>query len=202
MLQKHFNKDISDNNISIIDPFAGTGTFIVRLLQSGLFKDDETLKRKYTQDLWANEIMLLSYYIATVNIEMAYHQATSNLDDGIGTNDFLPYRKILLTDTFNMVYKKEYFDQGGLEDNSKRALDQLNTKIKVIMGNPPYSAGQKSENDNAANESHPILERRIKETYIKNSSARNKRSLYDSYFKAYRWSSDRIDEKEGGLLAF
>ena len=202
VLQKHFNKDISDNNISIIDPFAGTGTFIVRLLQSGLFKDDETLKRKYTQDLWANEIMLLSYYIATVNIEMAYHQATSNLDDGIGTNDFLPYRKILLTDTFNMVYKKEYFDQGGLEDNSKRALDQLNTKIKVIMGNPPYSAGQKSENDNAANESHPILERRIKETYIKNSSARNKRSLYDSYFKAYRWSSDRIDEKEGGVIAF
>jgi len=204
VLRKHFNKEISDENISILDPFTGTGTFITRLLHrdNGLFKNDQILKKKYTQDLWANEIMLLAYYIATVNIEIAYHEATEDPDDGIGKENFLHYQRILLTDTFEMIEQPEYFDQKGLKDNSERAREQKDVKIQVIIGNPPYSAGQKSANDDAQNERHSKLEGRIREKYAKKSTTTNNRSLYDSYIKAYRWATDRIDEKDGGVIGF
>ena len=208
VLKKHFNKDIADDDISIIDPFTGTGTFIVRLLQSGLFKnpitgkpDDEILKKKYTENIWANEIMLLAYYIATINIEMAYHEATTDPDDGIGKEKFLPYERILFTDTFEMLGQPEYFDQKGLKDNSERAQKQKDARIQVIIGNPPYSAGQKKENDNAANNEHKALNKKIKDSYIKRSVSQNNNSLYDSYYKAFRWSSDKIDAKKGGVIA-
>jgi predicted helicase len=201
VLQNEFNKTVSDENVHILDPFTGTGTFITRLLQSGLIKQED-LYRKYTQELHANEIVLLAYYIAAVNIENAYHDATEDPDDGIGKERFTPYEGIVLTDTFQLGESdgsnklfSEMFPQ-----NSERVQKQKDAPIKVIMGNPPYSVGQKSANDNAKNIEYLSLDKRILNTYRKKSSAKSAASvkaLRDSYIKAFRWSSDRIIGEEG-----
>lgn len=201
VLQKEFGRNISEENVHILDPFTGTGTFITRLLQSGLIKEED-LDRKYKYELHANEIVLLAYYIATVNIENAYHDATPDPDDGIGKDKYFPFEGICLTDTFQLgeiedgVLFSEMFPQ-----NSERLEAQKKGPIRVIMGNPPYSVGQKSENDNAQNQKYPILESRIKNTYAKNDEAISVKDLYDSYIKAFRWASDRLKEN-GGVIGF
>jgi predicted helicase len=202
ILNKEFNRSISDENIHVIDPFVGTGTFITRLLQSGLIHEKD-LERKYKHELHANEIVLLAYYIAAVNIENAYHDATPDPDDGVGTADYTPFDGIVLTDTFQLGETEdgdklfsEMFPQ-----NSKRVQRQRKAPLRVIIGNPPYSVGQRSANDNAQNQAYPRLDRRISETYAKLTKATNKNSLYDSYIKAYRWSTDRLD-KSGGIICF
>ena len=195
ILLKEFNRSLSDENVEILDPFTGTGTFIVRLLQSQLIKPQD-LPRKYHRELHANEIVLLAYYIAAVNIENTYHDCCPEAP-------YEPFKGIVLTDTFQLSEKDEvnklYSDT--LQENSERALRQINARIKVIIGNPPYSLGQKSTNDNNPNLKYPKLEKRIQETYVKNSSAGTNRSLYDSYMKAFRWSTDRLD-KTGGIICF
>ena len=200
LLKKEFRRSISDKGVRILDPFTGTGTFITRLFQSGLI-EQEDLHRKYAQELVAFEIVLMAYYVASVNIENAYHDATEDPDDGIGTSDFTSFEGIVLTDTFQSTEKDKTLMSKIFPENSKRLKRQKKLPITVIMGNPPYSMGQKSANDNAQNENHPDLKKRIKEKYVSKSSSVNN-SLYDSYIKAYRWSSDRIDEKEGGVIAF
>ena len=202
ILQKEFGRSISDENIHILDPFTGTGTFIVRLLQSGLIKLED-LERKYLHELHANELVLLAYYIATINIENAYHDATPDPDDGIGKEKYTPFDGIVLTDTFQLAENSnsdllfsEMFPQ-----NSERVERQKNAPLRVIMGNPPYSIGQKSANDNAQNQSYPVLDARINTTYAQRSNAGLNKSLYDAYIKAFRWSTDRLDET-GGIISF
>ena len=199
VLQKEFNRHLTDENVHILDPFTGTGTFQTRLLLSGLIKPKD-LERKYLYELHANEIVLLAYYIASINIESVYHDLTGN------NKEYQPFRGICLTDTFQMGEDEndasntlftEMFTQ-----NSKRVRAQKKQPIQIIVGNPPYSVGQKSANDNAQNQSYPKLEKRIADTYAKYSTSTNKNSLYDSYIKAFRWASDRLTDTNGGIIAF
>jgi len=196
ILKKEFGRSISDENIHILDPFTGTGTFMTRLLQSGLIKTED-LKRKYTQELHANEIVLLAYYIAAINIENTYH-------DILNTAEYQPFEGICLTDTFQLgesdLSEKMFSEM--FPQNSDRVIAQKKSPLRVIIGNPPYSIGQKSANDNAQNQSYPKLDAKISSSYAKESSAGLNKSLYDAYIKAFRWSTDRLDPINGGMIAF
>lgn len=196
VLKKEFNRDISDKNVHILDPFTGTGTFITRLLQSGRIKKED-LKRKYEEELHANEIVLLAYYIASINIENTYHDLI-----GAKEGEYQNFEGICLTDTFQL---NEYDDKIKYSDffprNVKRVQKQKETPITVIVGNPPYSIGQKSQNDNAQNQKYSILDRKIADTYVKNSNATLNKGLYDPYIKAFRWASDRLN-KTGGIICY
>jgi predicted helicase len=202
ILKKEFGRSLTDENVHILDPFTGTGTFITRLLQSGLIKEAD-LERKYKHEIHANEIVLLAYYIAAVNIENAFHDATLDPDDGIGKEKYIPYDGICLTDTFQLgeTDNNEKMFSEMFPQNSERVAKQKKAPLRVIIGNPPYSIGQKSANDNAQNQSYPLLDTRITSTYAKLSTAGLNKSLYDAYIKAFRWSSDRLD-KTGGIIAF
>ncbi|MEU8507143.1 DEAD/DEAH box helicase [Streptomyces brevispora] len=191
-LGKHFGTSLSDTGVQIIDPFTGTGTFIVRLLQSGLIKPDDLL-RKYTSELHANEIVLLAYYIAAVNIEAAFHDQHQGYD-------YVPFEGIVLTDTFQLAEGSKQLRLGLLDGNSDRARKQQEQDIRVVIGNPPYSAGQDSQNDDNQNQKYEELDRRIAETYAMKSTATNKNSLYDSYIRAIRWASDRL--KDEGVVCY
>ncbi len=192
-MMKHLGRSLSDEGVHIIDPFVGTGTFPVRLLQSGLVKPKD-LTRKYRKELHANEIVLLAYYIAAVNIEAAFH-------DLCGGKDYVPFEGIVLTDTFQLAEADaaRLFGQ-VLAGNSERVRKQQAQDIRVVIGNPPYSVGQDSANDNNQNVKYEALDTRIAETYAAQSSATLKNSLYDSYIRAIRWASDRI--KDEGIIAF
>jgi predicted helicase len=202
ILKKEFDRTISDENIHILDPFTGTGTFLVRLLQSGLI-DVKDLERKYKDELHANEIVLLAYYIAAINIENAYHDATPDPDDGIGKENYTSFDGIVLTDTFQLSETREGEIQYEemLKKNSDRVEKQRKAPLRIIIGNPPYSVGQKSANDNAQNQKYPKLDSRVESTYARASKATSVKALYDSYIKAYRWSTDRLD-KTGGIICF
>ncbi|MBU3837914.1 MAG: DEAD/DEAH box helicase family protein [Candidatus Phocaeicola faecigallinarum] len=199
IIQKEFGRSLSDENVHILDPFTGTGTFITRLLQSGLISPD-ALERKYLKEIHANEIVLMAYYIASINIENVYHSLMPD-------RKYKSFDGICLTDTFQLGEKditenidKDYDEQFPL--NSKRVKEQKNTPITVIIGNPPYSIGQKSANDNAQNQSYPTLEKQIESMYVAESEANLNKSAYDSYVKAFRWASDRIDSRHGGIIGF
>jgi predicted helicase len=196
ILQKEFGRSLSDENVHILDPFTGTGTFITRLIQSGLIKPKD-LARKYANELHANEIVLLAYYIAAVNIENAYHDLAK-------TQAYEAFEGICLTDTFQLgeTDDGEKMFSEMFPQNSARVQRQKMAPLRVIIGNPPYSVGQKSANDNAQNQSYARLEKRIAETYAATTTATNKNSLYDSYIKAFRWSTDRLDPDNGGVIAF
>ncbi|MCL1911609.1 MAG: DEAD/DEAH box helicase family protein, partial [Leptospirales bacterium] len=242
VLQKEFNRSMSDENVHILDPFTGTGTFITRLLQSGIIKDED-LRRKYTKEIHANEIVLLAYYIASINIENVYHDLLENRERRTGNRsrddkiknfeymlvaeseskygnfktetgaqntikkkevEYTPFSGICLTDTFQLgeTQEGENLFSEIFPQNSERVQRQQNTPLRIIMGNPPYSAGQKSANDNAENQVYLKLEARIAETYAASSTATNKNSLYDTYIKAFRWSTDRLDPANGGIICF
>lgn len=190
VLQKEFGQTLGSTGVHIIDPFTGTGTFITRLLQSGLIKPDE-LEYKYKNEIHANEIVLLAYYIAAINIEAVFHDNAKA--------DYTPFEGICLTDTFQM-YESEDLVSGLLADNSERRKRQKQLDLKVIIGNPPYSIGQSSANDNNQNHSYPHLDSRIEETYARKSKMTSVKNLYDSYIRAIRWASDRI--RNGGVIGF
>lgn len=197
-LKKEFGRTLSDKNVHILDPFTGTGTFIVRLLESGYIKKED-LKRKYEQELHANEIVLLAYYIATVNIENAYHDLVGE------TDGYTPFDGICLTDTFQINENAENEDRIFSEvfpKNSERVVKQKNTPIRVIICNPPYLKAQKNVNSNNQRNSYPQLEKRIADTYAAKTTVTNKNPLYDSYVEAFRWASDRIDPDNGGVIGF
>lgn len=196
VLQKEFDRKLSDENVHILDPFTGTGTFMTRLLQSGLI-DPKDLARKYQNELHANEIVLLAYYIAAINIENTYHDLAQN-------QEYKPFEGIVLTDTFQMAETDDgqALISSVFQENSERVEKQKKAPLRVIIGNPPYSVGQKSANDNAQNMEYKKLNSRIDQTYAQTSSATNKNSLYNSYIKAFRWSSDRLDPQNGGIIAF
>ncbi|MBR4383036.1 MAG: DEAD/DEAH box helicase, partial [Selenomonadaceae bacterium] len=219
VLKKHFKRSLTDKNVHIIDPFAGTGTFITRLIQSGLIRP-KNLFNKYLNELHANEIVLLAYYIAAINIENAFATAwrdqkiirlkDQQLDDAQHSFDLLisssydlytPFEGICFTDTFQLYEREQVLPlESFLRENSARVNEQKKARIEVIVGNPPYSVGQKSANDNNQNQTYFKLEERIEHTYAKLTNATNKNSLYDSYIKAFRWASDRISD--GGVIGF
>ena len=195
VLKEEFGRSLSDEGVHVLDPFTGTGVFLTRLLQSGIIQDID-LERKYREELHANEIVLLAYYIATVNIEETFRGRRGE------DTEYEPFNGIVLTDTFNLSTNDaaKLFPKEWLPDNNKRAERQQKLPIQVIVGNPPWSAGQRSASDDNPNVEYPILEERISETYAKYSTATLKRYLYDTYKLAIRWASDRIGEQ--GLIAF
>lgn len=190
VLNDEFGASLADKGVHILDPFTGTGTFITRLLQSGLIPDNK-LTHKYKHEIHANEIVLLAYYIACINIEAVYHSLI--------IDEYTPFEGICLTDTFEM-YEKGDLISDILEDNSDRRKRQKELDIRVIIGNPPYSAGQESANDNNANVTYPLLDKRIENSYVAKSSSNLRNSLYDSYIRGIRWASDRIGNQ--GVIGF
>jgi predicted helicase len=190
-LNSEFGASLNHEGVHVLDPFTGTGTFMVRLLQSGVLTR-ENLLRMYAAQLHANELILLAYYIAAINIEATFH----DLNGG----EYQPFSGIVLTDTFQMSEVGAPMDDVYFPLNNDRVNRQKSQDIRVIFGNPPYSVGQDSENDDNKNLVYPSLDQRIRDTYAARSSAGLKRNLYDSYVRAFRWASDRIEEK--GIICF
>jgi len=182
VLQDEFGQTLGSEGVHIIDPFTGTGSFITRLLQSGLIAPED-LERKYRREIHANEIVLLAYYIAAINIEAVYH--------GLQGGDYVPFDGICLTDTFGMHERRDLVER-LMPDNNRRMQAQRALDIRVIIGNPPYAVAQ--------GVAYPQLDGRITATYAARSEARNKNALYDSYIRAIRWASDRLGDS--GVIGF
>lgn len=199
-LKKYFGKSLASENVHILDPFTGTGTFITRTLyflkqqmDEGKITYDDIL-RKYMHELHANEIILLSYYIAAINIEAVFDEINGP-DRG-----YKPFEGIVLTDTFESTENQNTLDNDIFGTNNKRLKEQQKQPITAIISNPPYSKGQSSESDNNQNVHYSKLEDQIRNTYIKFSSSNAKNSLMDSYVKAFRWATDRIGKQ--GIIGF
>ncbi|MEY9862140.1 putative helicase [Catenulispora sp. GAS73] len=197
-LVRYWGVGLTSEGVQVLDPFTGTGTFIVRLLESGLIKPEDLL-RKYTQELNANEILLLAYYIAAINIEASFHHRYRMQAPEAGET-YVPFNGIVLTDTFHLAEGGQETLPIVLEGNHDRAERQKKLDIRVIVGNPPYSVGQDSQNDNNQNLKYEALDAKIGATYAALSTATNKNSLYDSYIRAIRWATDRI--KDEGIVCF
>lgn len=207
VLQSEFGQTLGSKGVHILDPFTGTGTFITRLLQSGLIAPHE-LEHKYKHEIHANEIVLLAYYIAAINIEAVYHDMAKEhaIAKGESGEDmpYAPFDGIVLTDTFQLYEQDKDMIADLLPDNSERRTAQKERDIRVIVGNPPYSAGQRSANDNAANIEYANLDTAIRDSYAANSKATLKTALYDSYVRAIRWATDRITATgtDAGIVAY
>ena len=186
ILETEFDRSLSDGGVHIIDPFVGTGNFIVRLMQD---IQGAALEEKYRHELHCNEVMLLPYYIASLNIEQEHFQRTET---------YLPFGGIALADTFELLEQQ----QGELftRENTERVERQKTADMFVVIGNPPYNAWQVNDSDNNRNRKYPTMDARIVNTYAADSKATLKNALYDPYVKAIRWASDRIGEE--GVVAF
>jgi predicted helicase len=186
ILRKEFGRSLSDSGVHIIDPFVGTGSFIVRIMRE---MQKSRLPYKYANELHCNEVMLLPYYIASMNIEHAYYELT-------GT--YQSFEGICLVDTFELLEGRQL--PLFTAENTARVVRQKKAPIFVIVGNPPYNAHQVNENDNNKNRKYEVVDERVAETYAKDSKATNKNALSDVYVKAIRWASDRLGEE--GIVAF
>ena len=186
ILQTEFDRSLSDKGVHIMDPFIGTGNFICRIMREIRRRE---LENKYSAELHCNEVMLLPYYIASMNIEHEFYEATGR---------YQPFEGICLVDTFDLAEDRQL--PLFVPENTKRVENQKDTPMVVIIGNPPYNAGQVNENDNNKNRTYETLDKRVRETYAKDSNATNKNALYDPYVKAIRWAADRIGEE--GVVAF
>ncbi len=186
ILQTEFDRSLSDGGVHIIDPYVGTGNFIVRIMRE---IRKTTLEYKYTSNLHCNEVMLLPYYIASMNIEHEFYEATGH---------YLPFEGICLVDTFELAEPQQMVL--FTEKNAERVERQKETPMFVVIGNPPYNAGQVNENDNNKNRKYAMMDSRVRDTYAKDSKATLKNKLPDPYVKAIRWASDRIGD--GGVVAF
>lgn len=189
---KHFGKTLGDEGVEILDPATGTGTFITELIE---YLPPHQLEHKYKHELHCNEVSILPYYIANLNIEYTYKQKMGQYE---------PFENIVFVDTLdNMGFKTGYVRQLGLfgltDENSERIQKQNKRDISIIIGNPPYNANQLNENNNNKNREYPEIDKRIKNTYVKHSSAQ-KTNAYDMYTRFIRWASDRLGDK--GIIAF
>nr|WP_276977664.1 type ISP restriction/modification enzyme [Ferrimicrobium acidiphilum] len=188
---KHFGRLLSDPEVMILDPAAGTGTFVTELIEHIPL---QKLRHKYEKEIFCNEVAILPYYIANLNIEFTYKQKTGS---------YLPFENICFVDTLDNIgfgYKNKQatlFDFGT--DNLERIKRQNEQRISIILGNPPYNANQLNENENNKNREYPAIDKRIRETYVKSSDA-TKTKVYDMYARFYRWASDRLDKN--GIIAF
>lgn len=199
-LNKYFGKRLASKNVHVLDPFTGTGTFITRTLQ--YLKDQmdrgeitfEDILHKYNHELHANEIVLLSYYIASINIEAVFDEVNGP------ERGYQPFEGIVLTDTFESTEQEDTLDDSFFGTNDERLKRQQEKPITAIIGNPPYSIGQSSQNDNNQNISYPKLDKCLADTYVAKSNAGLTKGLYDSYVKAFRWASDRLKDK--GVIGF
>jgi predicted helicase len=191
--RQEFGYGLTDQGVHILDPFTGTGTFIVRLLESGIIRPED-LARKYASELWANEIMLLAYYIACVNVETTYQAIARAQQPGVDV-PYVPFAGATLTDTFQITEEGDRADTSLIPVNNDRIEAQLAAPIKVIVTNPPYSVGQTRANDDNQNLHYPSLDARITETYAAESSSGLKKGLYDSYVRAFRWATDRLGDQ-------
>jgi predicted helicase len=183
VLKSEFGVELSTPGVQILDPCTGTGNFIVNILQriSG-----RQLPYKYANDLFCNEIMLLPYYIASLNIEHAYYEKTG---------EYKPFEGICFTDTLELAEGRQ--QPLFVEKNTERVEREKAAQIMVVIGNPPYNAWQKSENDNNKNRLYPVIDRRIRETYAKDSQATLRNTLYDAYVRFFRWATDRLQGRDG-----
>lgn len=188
ILQKEFGKSLSSQDVHILDPFVGTGNFIVRVMQQ---IKRTSLEHKYKHELHCNEVMLLPYYIASMNIEHEFYEATGSYE---------AFEGICLVDTFELAEHRQAQLGFMTPENTARVERQKKSPITVIIGNPPYNVGQLSENDNNKNRKYKVMDKRVSETYAKDSKATNKNALSDPYVKAIRWASDRIGDE--GIIAF
>ena len=189
ILKTEFNRSLSDSGVHVIDPFVGTGNFIVRTMRE---IRKTALGEKYTVELHCNEVMLLPYYIASMNIEHEFYEAAGR---------YQPFEGICLVDTFELAEDTHYYESSLFtEENTRRVESQKETPMFVIIGNPPYNVGQVNENDNNKNRKYETMDARVRDTYAKDSAATNKNKLSDPYVKAIRWASDRIGEE--GVVAF
>jgi len=183
ILKREFGSSLSTPGVQILDPCVGTGNFIVNLIQKHIH--GSSLAYKYDQDLFCNEIMLLPYYIASLNIEHAYYERA---------RQYKPFEGIAFADTLNLeAQQMELFS----EKNTERIQREKTAQIMVVLGNPPYNVGQKSENDNNKNRRYDAIEKRVSQTYAKNSQASNKNALSDAYIKFFRWATDRLGKRDG-----
>ena len=189
ILKTEFNRSLSDAGVHIIDPFVGTGNFIVRTMRE---IRKTALREKYTTELHCNEVMLLPYYIASMNIEHEFFEATGR---------YQPFDGICLVDTFELAEDTHYYEASLFtEENTRRVEEQREAPMFVVIGNPPYNAKQVDESDNSKNRKYPTMDARVKDTYSQDSTATNTNQLSDPYVKAIRWASDRIGEE--GIVAF
>lgn len=191
VMQQNFGHGMGAKNVHVLDPFTGTGTFITRLLASGILSPEQ-MKEKYENGMiWANEIMLLTYYIATINIETEYARITGQ---------WTAFNGGVFTDTF-MLDNHDLERLAGMRGNADRIRNEADdSNIRVIFANPPYSSGATKAGDGTELVKYPRLDKAIEESYVKFSQSTNKNSLYDSYIRALRWSSDRIEEQ--GVVGF
>jgi predicted helicase len=190
ILKKEFGKSLSDEGVHILDPFVGTGNFIIRVMRE---IQRHKLLFKYNSELHCNEVMLLPYYISSMNIEHVYFELTKS---------YLPFEGICLVDTFELAEAQQTSLTDALfsKENTARVKRQKEAPIFVILGNPPYNAGQVNENDNNKNRKYPVIDKRVSDTYAKDSNATLLRKLSDPYVKAFRLASDRIESE--GIVAF
>ena len=193
VLMTEFGRSLSDMGVHIIDPFVGTGNFIVRLMQE---IQGRRLPQKYREELHCNEVMLLPYYIANLNIEHAYFEKTGNYE---------PFPHICFVDTFDTFGLMDAAHQTGefayfTQENTLRVEEQKDTPMFVVIGNPPYNASQDNENDNNRNRRHVGVDARVRDTFAADSNAQLKNKLYDPYVKAFRWAMDKIGDE--GLVVF
>ena len=186
ILEREFGRSLADEGVHIIDPFVGTGNFIVRMMRE---IPRTALERKYKEELHCNEVMLLPYYIASMNIEHEYFDATGRYE---------PFDGICLVDTFDLAEDRQL--PLFAPENTQRVESQKRTPMFVVIGNPPYNVGQVNENDNNKNRMYRTMDKRVAETYAKDSKATSKNKLADPYVKAFRWASDRIGND--GVVAF
>ncbi len=188
VLKSEFTTSLADQNVHILDPFTGTGNFIVNIMQR---IPKSALPYKYRDELHCNEVMLLPYYVASMNLEHAFYEATGRYE---------PFPGICLVDTFETAEKEQREFDIFTEANTERVKRQKKAPIRVIIGNPPYNAWQQDENDNNKNRKYPELDRRIRVTYSDDSDATLKSTMGDPYIRAFRWASDRIGES--GIVCF
>ena len=190
-LQRDFATSLANEGVHILDPFVGTGNFILRVIREIHAQNPASLKHKYLHELHCNEVMLLPYYIACLNIEHLYFELTG---------EYLPFPGICLVDTFELVEDRQL----GMftNDNTERVQRQKDAPIYVVIGNPPYNAGQVNENDNNKNRKYPAIDKRVQETYVKDSTATYRADLSDPYVKAFRMASDRILSRGEGIVCY
>jgi predicted helicase len=191
ILQREWGKRMADPKVHILDPFVGTGNFILRVIQQIIATKKSALPQKYTDELHCNEIMLLPYYIASMNIENAYYEAIGKYE---------PFGGVCLVDTFELYEGAQKSLPGLGGENTERVKKQQAGDVFVVIGNPPYNAAQINENDNNKNRKYPKLDKRVQETYAKASTATNRNTLSDPYVKAFRWATERIGDE--GVVAF
>ncbi len=192
VLREEFGRELWDRDVIIIDPAVGTGSFIVNLIREGRVPTRE-LKRFYTEQLFANEVMLLPYYIASLSIEHTYYERMK---------EYEPFEGLCFVDTLDLETEVPVENNRKLklifgEENTKRIKKQQEAKITIVLGNPPYNAHQVNENDNNRNRKYPDLEGSLRRTYVKSSKATNKNALWDAYVKFFRWATDRLEDRDG-----